>query len=440
MKFILFSILLLLSCSSYAENIRIVGNINELIGCKEIHFASKNLKIPIHEKKLSESTEKKLLTISEKIKTWNAIILIIGHANKTNTPLFSFKNSIKRAKIVKKILLDNGVKKLNIKIMGRGEDSPPFLELSSSEDNQTVSFDILNCENNKSYKKELVLATATKGGTYYPIGKILANMWNDTLKDSGISVKVISTQGSKENIDLLKKGKADLAMMTSMVAFYAYAGMSPDIIQPYKEFTAISSLWKDVHHFITTPNMSTTGFIDNVKDNEKIRFCIGKEKSGTALTTKIILDSMGYDNISRQYCAGYDEASESFLNGKYEIISIAGGDPVDSIERILLKNKEAIILQFKSQDLLNEKFSELQLLPYTIKNNTYSNQNKPIETIAEPNILVINNNINPAVIDLLSESFFKNLSSLSWSHKAFKEVSKDKFDNGIPKIIPVHHP
>ncbi len=439
MKFILFSMFFLFSYSSHSENIKIINSMNDLIGCREIHFVSEDLKVSINEKKLSENTKKRLSKIAEKISAWNAKLLIIGHADKTNTPLFSYKNSIKRANIVRNIFIDNGVKKSNIKIMGVGEESPPFIEPSLNKYNQTVSFDILNCSN-KMYKKQLVLATATKGGTYYPIGKILANMWNDTLKDSGISIKVISTQGSKENIDLLKTGKADLAMMTSMVAFYAYSGISPELIQPYKEFTAISSLWKNVHHFITTPNISTTGFIDDVKDNKNIRFCIGKEKSATALTTKIVLDSIAYKGISRQYCGGYNQTSENFLNGKYDMISIAGGDPVGSIERIFSKNKKAIILQFKSQHLLNEKFSKLQLLPYTIKRNTYSNQNEPIETIAEPNLLVINNNIDPNIINLLSKSFFKNLPSLSWSHKAFKQVSKDKFDNGIPKIIPVHHP
>ena len=54
-------------------------------------------------------------------------------------------------------------------------------------------------------KTFLSVATASTGGTYYPMGVGLANVWSNRLKHQGIQVTGQSSAGSIENIDLLQK-------------------------------------------------------------------------------------------------------------------------------------------------------------------------------------------------------------------------------------------
>jgi len=54
-------------------------------------------------------------------------------------------------------------------------------------------------------KTHLKLATATKGGTYYPVGVAIATLINEKLSSAkGISMEAVTSAGSFENIDLLE--------------------------------------------------------------------------------------------------------------------------------------------------------------------------------------------------------------------------------------------
>lgn len=73
-------------------------------------------------------------------------------------------------------------------------------------------------------KTFLSVATASTGGTYYPMGVGLANVWSTRLKQDGIQVTGQSSAGSIENIDLLQKDEAQLAILQSLLAVEAYQG------------------------------------------------------------------------------------------------------------------------------------------------------------------------------------------------------------------------
>mgnify|MGYP000279175689 CR=1 FL=1 len=56
---------------------------------------------------------------------------------------------------------------------------------------------------------DYILATASTGGTYYPVGVALATLIKVKLQPSqGIGMSAISSAGSGENIRLLREGEA----------------------------------------------------------------------------------------------------------------------------------------------------------------------------------------------------------------------------------------
>ena len=71
-------------------------------------------------------------------------------------------------------------------------------------------------------KSELILGTGSQGGTYYPLGGEMANVWNNYL--DGISVTNTETGASVENLASIRDGDMDLGMAVHVPTLEAING------------------------------------------------------------------------------------------------------------------------------------------------------------------------------------------------------------------------
>ena len=80
----------------------------------------------------------------------------------------------------------------------------------------------------KAEEAGYVLATASTGGTYYPVGVALATISKAQLYDTeGISLSAISSAGSMENIKLLRDNQAQFAILQGIFVPWAWNGEGP---------------------------------------------------------------------------------------------------------------------------------------------------------------------------------------------------------------------
>ena len=75
-------------------------------------------------------------------------------------------------------------------------------------------------------------------------------------------------------------------------------------------------------------------------------------------------------------------------------------------------------------------------VPYTIAAGTYPGQSKDIMTIAQPNFLAVNANVDDEHVYLLTKTMYENLGFLSAIHKATKVMAIEKAMAGLP--VPLH--
>ena len=100
-------------------------------------------------------------------------------------------------------------------------------------------------------KVSLIIATATTGGTYYPIGVGMASLWSIKLADKyGIMVQSITSAGSGENINMLKGKEVELAILQGLFGKMAWKGIGIYKGKPNKELRTITMLWPNVEHFV----------------------------------------------------------------------------------------------------------------------------------------------------------------------------------------------
>lgn len=71
-------------------------------------------------------------------------------------------------------------------------------------------------------KKELILGTGSQGGTYYPLGGEMANIWNKHL--DGVNITNTETGASIENLSSIRDNNMDLGMTVHVPALAAMKG------------------------------------------------------------------------------------------------------------------------------------------------------------------------------------------------------------------------
>lgn len=77
-------------------------------------------------------------------------------------------------------------------------------------------------------ERSYLMATASTGGTYYPVGVALSTLIKVKLQPTqNIGMSAISSAGSGENIKLLRDNEVQFAILQGLYGAYAWKGTGP---------------------------------------------------------------------------------------------------------------------------------------------------------------------------------------------------------------------
>jgi len=283
----------------------------------------------------------------------------------------------------------------------------------------------------------LIIATATTGGTYYPMGVGMASLWSIKLaKKQGIMVQAITSAGSGENVNMLRNEEVDLAILQGLFGKSAWNGLGAYQGKALKTLRSITMLWPNVEHFVVRSNRVKTG---TASDIEGLRFSIGRAGSGTERSGLTIMSALGMDrnSVKGEYL-GYFESAKAMKDKRIEGANIPAGPPVAAVTDIFATpGMEATILEFTDEQLqaINEK-TAYPGYRYILKAGIYPGQNKAIKTIAQPNLLVCRQDVDEKVIYHLTKTLFENPAFLRQVHKMGAWVTLENALSGLP--APLH--
>ena len=283
----------------------------------------------------------------------------------------------------------------------------------------------------------LVIATATTGGTYYPLGVGMASLWSIRLaKNHGIMVQAITSAGSGENVDMLRGKEVDLAILQGLFGKSAWNGLGAYRDKPLKTIRSITMLWPNVEHFIVLADKVKTG---TPTDINGLRFSIGRAGSGTERSGLTIMSALGMsrDSVKGEYL-GYSESSKAMKDKRISGANIPAGPPVAAVTDIFATpGLKAKVLEFTDKQL--ETINKNTAYPgyrYIIKAGTYPGQKKDIKTIAQPNLLVCREDVSEEAVYLLTKTLFDNPDFLKSVHKMGTFITLDNALSGLP--APLH--
>ena len=168
---------------------------------------------------------------------------------------------------------------------------------------------------------KLVLATGGTAGTYYPFGGAMARIWNT--KIPGMNVTAQTTGASAENIRLVNKKEAELALVQSDTLDAAFNAKAP-FTEAIKSMSTIAVLYPEIIQVVVRADSP----IKSIADLKGKKVGVGAPGSGTEANFRQLMDIYGLakDDVNSQYLS-FSESAEAFKDRHIDAFIVTAGIP-----------------------------------------------------------------------------------------------------------------
>ncbi|MDF2502282.1 MAG: alkanesulfonate transporter substrate-binding subunit [Anaerosporomusa subterranea] len=274
-------------------------------------------------------------------------------------------------------------------------------------------------------KKFINIATGGTAGTYYPLGGAIAEILNKSIP--GMNASAQSTGASVANINMLKDGKVDIALVQNDISYYAFNGTEMFKDKKVANLKGIATLYPETIQIVALEGSG----IKSIADLKGKRVAVGAAGSGTEANARQILEIYGitYKDIKVQYLS-FGEAASGLKDGNVDVAFVTAGHPTAAIQDIAAQNKVALIpVEGDKADALIKKYPFYTKL--VIPADTYK-QGKDVPAVAVMAMLVATDKMNADLGYQITKSIYTNLDRVKASHAVGKFITKEKAKDGMP--------
>jgi len=286
-----------------------------------------------------------------------------------------------------------------------------------------------------------MIATATPGGTYYPVGVALSTLIKvKLLPTAGIDMSAVNSAGSEENVSLLIENRAQFAIMQSLFGVFAVEGTGPlASLGAQQDLRSIASLWPDVEHFVIPRELAKSGNLADFLAIQGAKVSLGRPGSGVRWSTSTILTGQGIapDDAFQLVDMGYDASADALLNGTISGMSVSGGPPVAGVTRVMANAPNDFVLLNVTAAQASASNNGLDVWTLqVVPAGTYPGQTEDVTSLAQPNILVARADVSDDDVYQITKSMFENLHFLRGIHAATEAIELESALDGL--AIPLH--
>ncbi|MBR5261657.1 MAG: TAXI family TRAP transporter solute-binding subunit [Oscillospiraceae bacterium] len=276
---------------------------------------------------------------------------------------------------------------------------------------------------------KMTMGTGGTTGTYYAFGGVLGQYITN---QAGVTVNVVSTDGSKANIEGIHAGDYQLATVQSDVMAYAWAGSrSFETNGKINSFRVVAGLYAEAVQLITMdPN------IKSVADLKGKSVSIGAPGSGVYFNAVDVLEAAGLSeqDIKPQY-QSFADSADALKDGKIDAAFIVAGAPTPAITELCTTNDAYLVpIDGEVADKLME--SSPFYTVYDIPAETYPGQTEAVKTITVKATLIVDANASEDDVYKITAAIFDNIEAISKENAKGAELSIENATDGM--TAPFH--
>ncbi|MCE8033659.1 MAG: TAXI family TRAP transporter solute-binding subunit [Halomonas sp.] len=278
--------------------------------------------------------------------------------------------------------------------------------------------------------QQLSIATGGTGGVYYPIGGGLAEMINNHIEGASATAEV--TGASVENMGLIMRGDADLALVLADTAYQAYSGSGDFEGRQIENTRALASVYPNAVQLVTLADSD----IQSLEDLKGKRVSVGAPGSGTELNARALLEANGitYDDFTPQRL-NFNETADAIRDGDIDAGFWSVGPPTSSILN-LAATRDIRLIGFSDEEIENAREAEPVFAPYELRAGMYEGMDEAVRTISIPNVLVVNADMDEELAYELTKLLFERTDELIAVHPAANDTTVEFSIDSTP--VPFH--
>lgn len=271
--------------------------------------------------------------------------------------------------------------------------------------------------------------TGGTSGVYYPLGVALSKIYG--AKIPGVRTQVQSTKASVENLNLLQRGRGEIAFALGDSVKLAWEGdADAGFNGKLDRLRAIAAIYPNYIQIVASKESGIQS-LDDIKGRS---LSVGAPKSGTELNARGIFAAVGlsYDELGKTEYLPFAESVELMKNRRLDASLQSAGLGVASIRD--LANSIPIRMVAVSADVADKLGP-----PYfatEIPAGTYEGQTEAVPTLAVPNVLVTHSKVSDEIAYQMTRQLFENLSDMAAAHKAASSIRLETATIGLP--VPLH--
>jgi len=285
-------------------------------------------------------------------------------------------------------------------------------------------------------KKFFVISTGGTGGTYYPLGGILAQALTEKVPD--VVTTAQAGQASVANCNLIRDKQIESAFVQSNVAYNAYAGVDQFKDKPAKNLRFIASLYPETIQIVARADSG----IKTVKDIKGKRVVPGDRGSGTEVDAQNVLsaydlwDGKSYKGLASVDWLGFSGAAQRLQDKQADVAFITAGWPTAAIQELAISAKIMLVPidEAKIKDL-TKKYPFYSKI--VIPKGTYKDQDKDVVTITTMAQWVVGAEVPDEVVYKLTKALWETgAAKMANAHAQGKNVQIKTALAGM--AIPLH--
>ena len=275
----------------------------------------------------------------------------------------------------------------------------------------------------------MTMGTGGTAGTYYGYGGILGSQIKTS---TGITVNVVSTDGSKANILGIDAGNYQLGTVQSDVMAYGWDGSrSFEQEGALDSFRVIGGLYAEAVQLVTMDSS-----IKSVADLKGKKVSIGAAGSGVYFNAVDILAAAGLSekDIQPQY-QSFADSADALKDGKIDAAFIVAGAPTPAIQE-LCTTTSAKLVPIDGDVAKKLMESSPYYTTYKVPAKTYDGQEKEVTTVTVKATLIVSASASEDDVYNITKSIFDNIDAITAAHAKGAELSIENATDGI--TVPFH--
>lgn len=233
------------------------------------------------------------------------------------------------------------------------------------------------------------VAAGSEGGQYVHLIQAL-----QTTKPMGLTFQALVTEGSVENLNLLRQDKVALALAQSDIAAEALAGAGPFAAQgPFTTLRALGSLYPEPLHVIVRADSP----FRTVRDLLNKRISVGPAGSGTRTTAERLLAAHGMTE-GKDYTrdeSPFSSALAALAAGKVDVVMQVIGVPSDQI-RLAAASTPLRLIPIDETVLAEATAKNPAVLRGIIPKSTYPGLDYDVAALTVSAVLATTSSLNDA--------------------------------------------